>query len=82
MEDHYEPYKCYDEICINDYHEIESWKPLQAYTRGLSTKEKDSLPSTNTQAGREEWRRWLAGRDRNYVDIVPNILSGKKRHIV
>jgi hypothetical protein len=78
----YEPYKCYDEICINDYHEIKSWKPLQSYTRGLSTKEKDGIRSTDAQAGSEESRRWLARQDRSYADIVPNSLSGKKRHIV
>lgn len=82
MEDHYEPYKCYDEICINDYYEFKASSPFQSYTRGLSTKEKDRIRSPDPHAGSENSRRWSDRQERSYIDTESNTFSGKDRHIV
>ncbi|GAM34113.1 hypothetical protein TCE0_015r01483 [Talaromyces pinophilus] len=82
VEDHYEPYKCYDEIYINDYHEFDSLPSPQSYTRYSSTKAKDYIRSTEVQAGSENSRRPLARQGRIYLDTQPNSFGGKDRQIV
>lgn len=82
MEDPYERYKCYDEICINDYYEFDSSPSPQSYARGLPTKEKGSIRSTEAQAGSQNSRQWLARQAMSYIDTEPNSFSGKDRHIV
>ncbi|KUL88915.1 hypothetical protein ZTR_03489 [Talaromyces verruculosus] len=82
VEDHYERYKCYDDICINDYHEFDSPPSPQSYASGLPTKEKGSIRSPESQAAREGPRKWVPRGKMGYFDTKPSNFSGKDRHIV
>lgn len=81
VKDHYESYRSYDEICINDYRGPESSQLIPSYI-DYSTENKISILSTDAQFGSEKSQRWLNTQDWSHGDTKSNKFSGKGLKVV
>ncbi|KAE8556235.1 hypothetical protein EYB25_000935 [Talaromyces marneffei] len=93
VKDHYERYKCYDQIYINDtndnldyldYHDFKypPPPPTEPYDpHNILTNDQYNMNRTTAQVGGQTTAPWL-NRQGSYVDREPNRFNGTNRHIV